>query len=372
MESEELNLMQIFRNLYLKINVLFKILIVFTIIALAYTLVNDMLIKETTAVVLIDKADTSIEDAVSSLDTAKVKTSFDKSKKTITFSASGIDSTNCEIQIENQINVVKDKLVDAYSITVYKEIQTITTESISLVKILKDIAIFEIVGIILYCGYVFLITSFSSTTDEFTIQNITKLKVLGKLYKPTENKENRFITKLASKFLMPEENISVEKQLRIIKTNIDLKKDIINPKTILFASADKKVKNEEVIRMLAKEYSIEEKKIMILAYDISNYENIGLNAVNSMKLSDSDSKIEEAQELIEELRANYDMVFIDGANINENHLSIIFASIVDTSIIVSNTGRTKMEDIIKTRQYIEDVDGKISGIILNKLGLNQN
>ena len=106
---------------------------------------------------------------------------------------------------------------------------------------------------------------------------------------------------------------------------------------------------------------------MILAYDIENYENIGLNAINSMKLSDANSKIEEVQDLINELSSNYDLVFIDGANINENHLSIIFSNIVDTNVIIANTEKTKMEDIIKTKQYIEDVDGKISGIILNKI-----
>ncbi|MBP3256283.1 MAG: hypothetical protein J6M60_07370 [Clostridia bacterium] len=364
MGSEELNLMQIFRNLYQKKNVLLWIIIVFTIIALAYSLVSDMLIKETSAIVLIDKADASIADTIAGLNTSKVKIEFDKNKKTIAFTSSGIDSKNCELQIQHQINVVKEKLTDTYSIALFKTIQDVKTESISVVKVIKDIAIFEVVGIVLYCGYVFLITSFASTTDEYTIKNITNLKVLGKLYKPEENKKEN---KIISKFIDPEENISMEKQLRIIKTNIELKKDNKDPRTILFANADKRVKNDEVIRLLAKEYSTDNKKIMILAYNIENYEKIGLNAINTMKLSDNDSKIEEAEELLNELVSNYDLVFVDGANINENHLSIIFSSIVDSNIIVANMEKTKMEDIIKTKQYIDDVDGKISGIILSKI-----
>lgn len=364
MGSEELNLMQIIKNLYQKKNVLFTIIIICTIIALAYTIVGDMLIKETSAEVLIDKADASISDAINALNTNKVKIEFDKAKKTIEFTACGIDSKNCEMQIEHQMNVVKNQIVDTYSISTFKVIKPITTEGISLIKIIKDVLIFEVVGIVLYCGYVFLITSFATTTDEYIIQNITKLKVLGKLYKPEEKKKEN---KLISKFIPIDENIPMDKQLKIIKTNIELRKEIENPKTILFASADKKVINSEVIRLLAKEYSTDNKKIMILAYNIENYENIGLNAINTMKLSDGASKMEEVNELLEELNQNYDLIFIDGANMNENHLSIIFSNIVDTNIIVANMEKTKLENIMKTKQYIEDVDGKISGIILNKI-----
>ena len=367
MGNEELSLVQMLKNLYQKRNVLFNILVIFTILALGYTIINDMLIKETSAIVLIDKADASIDETVTVLNTDKVKATFDKSKKTITFKSSGIDSNNCELQVQEQMKDVEAKLVDTFNIQSYKIIQTVTTERISIFKIVKDIAIFEIVGLVLYCGYVFLITAFSTTTDEYVIQNITKLKVLGKLYKTTDSKNVSKLNKLMEKFIGPDENISIEKQLRIIKTNIELNKDIKEPKTILFVSSDKRVKNDEVLRMLAKEYSTENKKIMILAYNIEKYENIGLNAVNSMKLSDNDSSKQEAEELISELGANYDMIIIDGSNINENHLSIIFSNIVDTNIIVAELGKTKLEDISKTKQYIEDVDGKISGTILSKI-----
>ena len=364
MGNEELSLVQMLKNLYQKKNILFNILVIFTILALGYTIVNDMLIKETSAIVLIDKADASIDETVTALNTDKVKATFDKTKKTITFKASGIDSNNCELNVQAQMKDVETKLVDTFGIQSYKIIQTVSTEKISIIKIIKDIAIFEIVGLVLYCGYVFLITSFATTTDEYVIQNITKTKVLGKLYKPVENKKSN---KIIEKFIMPDENISIEKQLRIIKTNIELNKDIKEPKTILFASADKRVKNDEVLRMLAKEYSTENKKIMILAYNIENYENIGLNAVNAMKLSDNDSSKQEAEELLSELSTQYDMVFVDGLNINENHLSIIFSNIVDTNIIVAELGKTKLEDISKTKQFIEDVDGNISGTILSKI-----
>ena len=364
MESEELNLMQMLKNLYQKRKILVKILIIVSVLALAYTLINDVLIKETTAVVLIDKADSSIEDTITSLNTKKVKATFDKSKKTITYASSGIDSLNCEMQVEYQMNIVRDKLADTYSISLYKSVQDIKTEDICISKIIKDIVLFEVIGIVLYCGYIFIITSLSTTTDEYIIQNVTKLKVLGKLYKPNEKKkENKFI----SKFIIPDDNISIEKQLRIIKTNIELKKDNEEPRTILFTNANKRVRCDEVIKLLAKEYSMEQKRIMILAYDIEKYENVNISNVNVMKLSDNDSTKKEAEALIEELSTKFDMILIDGENVNENHLSIIFSNIVDSNIIIALMEKTKIEDIIKVKQYIEDVNGKISGIILNKI-----
>ena len=73
MESEELNLTQLFKNLYKRREMLLKILAIAMIFALLYVIALDILVRDTTAKVLIDKADTSIVDLVSGLNTSNVK-----------------------------------------------------------------------------------------------------------------------------------------------------------------------------------------------------------------------------------------------------------------------------------------------------------
>ena len=42
------------------------------------------------------------------------------------------------------------------------------------------------------------------------------------------------------------------------------------------------------------------------------------------------------------------------------------SNITDSTIIVATYGKVRQEDLLKTKKEIENVGGKISGIILNK------
>ena len=70
--------------------------------------------------------------------------------------------------------------------------------------------------------------------------------------------------------------------------------------------------------------------------------------------------------VIEELKRNYDMILIDSSAINENVLPISLTSIADATVLIAESGKVKQEDILKAKMEIENVGGKIAGIILNK------
>ena len=348
MESEEINFMQVVKNLYKRRLLLWKILGIVSIIALLYTSWNDVLIRKTSAIVLIDKADASISETIDNLNTSKVTATFDKTKKTITFNAKGIVRSNLENEITEHMDIVKAKLHQIYKIGTYKITKEIKTEDISFVDIIKDIVVFETIGIILYCGYVFFISAVSSTKDDLTVYNLTKLKVLGKISKAEDSQEkikSRGIFKKLDKYFK-EEKMPLEEELEILKTNIDLNKEIKSPKTIMFVSAKQNVKASYVMNILSESYKKDGKKVSIVSANEFTKKN-----VNSE---------------ISELQDQFDIILIDGEIINKSSKSLVLANVVDTNIIVALAEKTKMNDIIKTKQYIEDIDGKISGIILNK------
>ena len=95
-------------------------------------------------------------------------------------------------------------------------------------------------------------------------------------------------------------------------------------------------------------------------------ENISILPVGKVKVGEERFLTETISNVIEELKKKYDIIFIDSASINENVLPIRLASIVDVTIIVSESGKVKQEDIVKAKTEIENVGGKIAGIILNK------
>lgn len=362
MESEELNLSQMLKNLYKRRNLLWKILAVAMIIALVYAIIADIWVRTTTAEVLIDSTDASLTDTLSGLDNSKVTTTFDKTKKTITFTASGVIRVDSEENVEEQMETVREKLTELYNIKTYKTLQEIKTETVDFKGIIKDIIIFEAIGLVIYLGYVFVITSWSSTTDSYAMYKLTNLKVLGKVRKIQTNgvAKNKLAKKIDNYY---SENItSIEEQIRVIRTNIDLNRKIKEPKTIMFTGADKKVTNIEVMDLLAKEYA-KNNKVIVLSQNVDEFKNNN-EIYTAMNISNDNTTKEEAIVTLNELKGKFDILLIDGNTLRNNYKALVYANIVDSNIIVALAEKTKVENIIKTKQYIEDVDGKISGIIL--------
>ena len=75
---------------------------------------------------------------------------------------------------------------------------------------------------------------------------------------------------------------------------------------------------------------------------------------------------ENMKQLLSLLKSMYDVVLIDGISCMEVSDSIALSSMVDSTIIVAENKKTKLSDLKKVKKSIEDVNGYILGVILNK------
>ena len=72
-------------------------------------------------------------------------------------------------------------------------------------------------------------------------------------------------------------------------------------------------------------------------------------------------------ELITRLKNNFDIIIFDGTPILLVTDSLILARQLDSSLIVTSYKTTKMGDIEKIKKMIENVRGKIAGVVINKI-----
>ena len=70
--------------------------------------------------------------------------------------------------------------------------------------------------------------------------------------------------------------------------------------------------------------------------------------------------------LLDLLKNMYDIGLLDGTSCMIVSDSIALSSMVDSTILVAENKKTKISDLKKTKKLIEDVNGKILGIIFNK------
>ncbi len=76
-------------------------------------------------------------------------------------------------------------------------------------------------------------------------------------------------------------------------------------------------------------------------------------------------------ELIKDLKVFYDFVIIDGTSCLTSTDSLILTRLVGSTVIVANYRKTKKEDILKTKRDIQNVGGKITGVVLNRIKLKK-
>ena len=79
---------------------------------------------------------------------------------------------------------------------------------------------------------------------------------------------------------------------------------------------------------------------------------------------------ERMQRCIRKLKSSYDLLIFDTTPSNLVTDAIIISRYVDTSIIVVEHKHTKMEDLKRTKRDIENVGGKIAGVVVNKVPTN--
>lgn len=263
---------------------------------------------------------------------------------------------------------------------------------------LKDMVIFTSVGIFVSMILVMAIYIFDDAIkDEKDIEKSVKLKNIGTL--PIDKENNQLIIENNPKSHIVE-------CIKTIRTNILY---TTSRKTILITSSKPKEGKSWIINNLAIAFAQANKKVILVDTDLrkDNNRNEIFNVEKGEGLSDfikeiSDNKLENLSQskkyiketkipnlhmlqngtippnpselissdnmkkLLDLLKTMYDVVLLDGTPCMVVSDSIALSSMVDSTILVAESKKTKINDLKKTKKLLEDVNGKILGVISNK------
>ena len=81
---------------------------------------------------------------------------------------------------------------------------------------------------------------------------------------------------------------------------------------------------------------------------------------------------EVTETMINTLKESFDILILDGTPCLLVTDSVILSRMADTTIIVSSHKSTKKDDLAKVKKSIENVGGKIAGVVLNKVPVNMD
>lgn len=263
---------------------------------------------------------------------------------------------------------------------------------------IKDIMIFTFAGMIVSAILVMVIYIFDDTIkDEKDIERNIKLKNIGTL--PVDKENNELIIENNPKSHIVE-------CIKTLRTNILY---TTNKKSILITSSRQKEGKSWVSNNLAVALAQADKKVILVDTDLrkENNRNEIFNVEKGEGLSDfikeiSDDKLENLEKskkyiketqipnlhilqngtlppnpaelitsenmkrLLNLLKSMYDIVLLDGTPCMVVSDSIALSSMVDSTILVTESKKTKINDLKKTKKLIEEVNGKILGVITNK------
>ncbi len=391
--NEEIYLKDVVKACYKRKIQLIAVLIMFLILGMLYTFYIKKTLYKVETQILIDKSDTYIDQVVSNdeLCQNKINAKFDKSSKVITATVEMENSEEAFNIINQYIENVQGKLQEIYDLKTFKVIENpeIPSEA-SNINHKRDIFIALFIGIIIDIIYIMSIFSFSGLTNIYDIEEKLKIKALGIIDLDNKKRKKDYITK----------NEKIQKQLKRIKANLVLNKKT-NTKTILLTGTKNGDGVSYIINNLAIQFANLYSKVLIVDANFKNrfmtnvtktIQNKGLaELLSTNNVDEVDELIHETKNerifilpageinviedefdkenitnVMEKLKLKYDIILIDSENINENIFPMYLSNITDSTIIVATYGKVRQENLLKTKKEIENVGGKISGIILNK------
>lgn len=396
---EELEIKQIIKYAYAKKSILISILLICILVSMFYTFLVKKPIYRSTTQILIDRADASIENFLASKDILVnngVKVEFNKNNKIITITAN-LNKAEQAFNLVNQyIENIETKLKETYEIKVFKVIETPQIpQKATNQTYLKDISISVVVAVVLYGAIIILMININGITSATEIEKQVGINVLGKV-SLEKAKDNRQIS------LYDTKNKNIINQLKRIEANIALNKENRNPKTICVTPNKKGSGNSYITNNLALQYAKLYNKVLIIDANMENKtlsnlyvkkiekglvdaikenkpeaieqlinktekKNIFILPVGKEIIGEENFLKETMQHILENLKKQYDIILIDTESINDHMYPICLSSISDATILVADANKTKVEDIQKAKNTVEKVDGKIVGVILNKV-----
>jgi len=265
---------------------------------------------------------------------------------------------------------------------------------------IRDIFIFLGIGIVFSMLYISIIFFFDTTVKiEQDIEEFAGLNVIGTVPIDREKDDKELIVQNNSKSIISE-------ALKTIRTNISYAQENENAKSILFTSCNSGEGKSWVASNMAVAYAWSNKNVIIVdadmrkgrqdkIFEVSNVRGLSgcLKEINNNQDFETLEKyIQETDipkvhimtmgaippnpselllsnkmnELIHMLKCVYDVVIIDGTPCNLVSDSIPVSRIVDTTIIVAESRKTKIEDLKNVIKTIRNAQGNIAGAILNK------
>lgn len=318
-------------------------------------------------------------------------------------------------KIANEIaKVFSSKVEEVYNISnVYIIDKAIASNTPYNINHVKDIVIAIFIGVVISGIYVLIYHLLDNTIkSETQIEKNIGLKNLINI--PLEKKkgkkqnQNELITYLESKSLVSE-------SFRTFRTNVQFSKsNSKGGKTFLVSSCFPSEGKSYISANLAITFAQIGKKVILVDSDmrmgrqaeifkiskgvgLSNYisgldrngieisEDIGryiketeianLNLITAGSVPPNPSELlssPKLQELIENLKSFYDIIIFDGAPIIPITDSLILARNLESTIIVTLYNKTKKDDLLKVKNDIEAVGGKIIGTCINCMPVNSS
>ena len=295
---------------------------------------------------------------------------------------------------------------------------------------IKDLAIFTVLGIFLAAGFVLLLYMVDTTIKmEEDVEAYTGLTILtsiplcentlvkkGEKIKPGTSRTkmsdaNKRRTAELVAFEDPKSTIS--ETFRTLRANLAFTQTNKKMKNILLTSSEMSEGKSFVSANVAVTFAKADKKVIIVDADMrkGRQHNI-FKVVNTQGLSNCLSALDDSDsmnlenlaryikttkvpnlhimtsgdrppnpaelisssrmtDLLKLLNKVYDVVIIDGTPSMIVSDSIILSKFVDTTIVVAACRSTKIESLQKVKKSIENVGGKIAGVILNKVPMSE-
>ena len=264
----------------------------------------------------------------------------------------------------------------------------------------RDIIGFLVIGSVFSVCMIACIYFFDTTIKiEQDIEEFTDVNVIGTVPKYKNKDAEELIVQSNSKSVISE-------ALKTIRTNISFTKTYGNSRAILFTSCNSGEGKSWIASNMAVAYAQSNKNVIIVDADMRKGRQHNIFKVKNIKglsncLSEIQGKddyetlknyIQETQipkvhiitigaippnpselllsskmrDLIYMLKCIYDIVIIDGTPCNLVSDSIPVSQIADTTILVTESRKTKIEDLKNVIKSIKNANGNIEGVILNK------
>ena len=323
-----------------------------------------------------------------------------------------VENSNPEtaMKIANEISTVfVEQIKTIYNI---QNINIIDTAEISNtpcnINHIKDMAIALMAGIFA-SGVLILILYILDDTikSEKDIPVNLKLETIGTI--PNTNKTNNEL------IIETDPKSYIVECLKTTRTNILYASNINKKKAILFTSAREKEGKSFIVNNIAVAFAQANKKVLIVDTNLRNskgrsqiFENQTGEGLSDFIKEITENKLENLEKakkyiketklpnlhilesgtippnpsellsstnmrnLLELLKSMYDLVLLDGTPSMIVSDSIALSTMVDSTILIAENKVSKINELKKTKRQIQDVGGKIMGVILNKSDVQHN